>query len=271
MKSTIVLAALGVLALGCGLQHEEEVSSEVSGLTEESGESSEAGDASNTLASIPAASITSPGQLASGETAALAASAGPTFFKPAGCVTVTRQGAVVTYEFSGCTGPFGLVSVNGKLIATFSPAGPGVLKFVEQSQDLVVGKTPITQSATGTITFSGSKRLVTWNGTYSGTTARGKAIKHTGSYSGGYDAATGCIDLDGNATTSIGLRGVKTTTTGYKRCGPGGVCPLAGTITATGLVVNLTVKIEYLGGGMAELTMPSGKVYDYKMAWCIPD
>lgn len=271
MKSSIVVLAglLGVIALGCGALHDDGVASDVAALTEDSGESSGAGDAATTLATVPLESIASPGQLASAETAALAASVGPTFFKPAGCVTVTRQGPVVTHEFKGCTGPFGLVSVNGTLITTFSVAGPGMLKFDEQSQDLVVGKTPITQSASGTITFSGSKRLVSWTGTYSGATPKGLPIKHNGSYSGVYDAANGCVELDGSASTSIGLRGVKTTTTGYKRCGLGGICPSAGTITATGLLSKLTVKITYLGGGMAELTLPSGKVHDYTMAWCL--
>ncbi len=270
MTRSIALAltlVLGLALVACGVAGEP-VSSDIAALTEDSGEASDAGDSTSALLALPLQPISSPEQIASPEAAAETAASAPSFFKPAGCATRSRSGNVATFELKGCTGPFGLVGVNGKLVATFTKsATPGTLDVSEKSEGLVVGKTPIEQSATGTITFSGTKRVVSWKGTYSGISARKSLpISHQGSYTGVYDAATGCLELDGSATTQIGNRGVSTTTTGYKRCS--GVCPEAGTITATGLLNKLTVKVTYLGAGLAELALPSGKVFDYTMGWC---
>ena len=38
--------------------------------------------------------------------------------RAAECLISTASAKVVTYEFQGCTGPFGLVGINGKLVAT---------------------------------------------------------------------------------------------------------------------------------------------------------
>lgn len=37
------------------------------------------------------------------------------FFQPAGCVVTQRAGATVAYTFTNCTGPYGLVNLNGAM------------------------------------------------------------------------------------------------------------------------------------------------------------
>jgi len=270
-RLTLTLAPVTLLALlaSCGPLDDTEAESDVAALAEDSGEASESGDTANALNSIPVEPITDPTQLGSPESAAQAAGTAPTFFKPAGCIVATRAAGVVTYEFKGCTGPFGLVGVNGKLVATFSPAAVGTLAVAVKSDGLVIGKTPVEHSASGTISFKGTQRIVAWTSTTKGILARsGAAIEHKASYSGTYDVATECVALDGTASTTWGIHGVQSTVVGYQRCGSGGVCPTAGTITATGLLSKLSITITYLGNGRAQLTTPKGRVFDYKMAWC---
>src|SRR5690242_7018368 len=37
-------------------------------------------------------------------------------FQPAGCATATQQGAAVTITYNDCTGPRGLIHINGQLV-----------------------------------------------------------------------------------------------------------------------------------------------------------
>src|SRR5262249_59969193 len=50
--------------------------------------------------------------------AAVAAGAG-NFFRPAGCVTASASGNVVTFTLNSCLGPLGIGSVSGTVTATY--------------------------------------------------------------------------------------------------------------------------------------------------------
>ncbi len=266
MKLITLILATGLVLGGCGKLLDDDVSSEVSALAEDSGEASAASDQAAALLSVPLQPLAGPADLASPETAASTAAGGGTFFMPAGCVTLTKTASSVRYDLKGCTGPLGLVAVNGALVAAFSAVKLGTVKVKVTSESLVIGKVPVTLGAEGTVSFVGSKRIVAWTGSYQGTTKTGRALVHTGSYSGAYDEATGCLELDGTASTKLGVHGVDTMTTGYKRCNG---CPEQGTITATGAVSKLSVSVTYLGSGKVELKVPSGKVFPYTLGWCL--
>src|SRR5690242_19723143 len=48
------------------------------------------------------------------------ASRANTFFNPAGCVTATASGAVVSYVFNNCSGGLGISSISGDMSVTVS-------------------------------------------------------------------------------------------------------------------------------------------------------
>jgi len=265
-----LLVAPGDEGGGCGKQ-EEDNSTEVKALAEDAGESNGAQDASTALASIPALNLKAAADVANAASAASAASTNMgVWFKPAGCIKAIQSGAKVTYEFKACTGPLGLVGVNGKLEATFSVTTGGVQISVK-SVGLKVGGTAVTHSGGASVTFSGTTRTLKWTGGFKGKTARGKLdLSHSSDYTISYDTATSCVKLDGTGQTKIGTRQITSTTKGYERCGTVWKCPKSGTITATATASGLSITITYKGGGQASLTGPGGKTYDYKMLWCTP-
>jgi hypothetical protein len=280
MQVRAMVFALPIMALmfapddeggGCG-KEEVDNSTEAKALAEDAGEANGAGDASTALASIPALNLKTAADVTNEATAAKAASTNMgVWFKPAGCIKAVQSGALVTYTFSNCTGPLGLVAVNGKLEATFSITTGGVQISVK-SNGLKIGNTSVTQSGGATVTFDGTKRTLKWNGSYKGKTARGGlALTHSSSVTAEYDTANGCLKIPtGTGITTIDARKVTTTISSYERCGNAWTCPKAGTITATSSKSGLSISIKYLGSGQATLTGPSGKTWDYKMLWCTP-
>ena len=256
---------------GCG-KEETDNSTEIKALAEDAGEANGAADATNALAAIPALNLKTAASVTNAASAVTSASTNMgVWFKPAGCIKAIPSGALVTYEFKGCTGPLGLVGINGKLEATFSMISGGVQVSVK-SVGLKIGNTSVTQTGGATITFAGTTRTLKWSGAYKGKTARGGLdLTHSASYTLEYDTATGCIKIpDGGGNTIIGTRQVTTTTKDYERCGNAWKCPKAGTITATAKTSGLSITVNYKGSGNASLTGPGGKTYDYKMLWCTP-
>jgi len=265
----IAVLCMGAAKKGCGGTEDAELTSEMKALAEDIGESSGAADTATAIVSIPVFPLTAAGKLATAAAAATAAATVGTFFKPAGCVTATANGTTVAYEFKSCTGPLGLVAVNGKLTASFSLVSNGV-EIDVQSETLTLGKTPVEQSAKVTVTFDGTVRKVTWDGGYKGTTNRNKLpIEHTANYTTEFDTATGCVKWNGSGSTTIAERGLTVNVTGYERCGSLWYCPKSGTISATGKQSGLSITLDYLGGGQARITGPNGNSWDYKMLWCI--
>ena len=254
---------------GCG-KEEPDNSTEIKALAEDAGEANGAADATNALASIPALNLKTAASVVNAATAAQTAGTNMgVWFKPAGCIKAIQSGALVTYTFSGCTGPLGLVGINGKLEATFSITTNGV-RISVKSVGLKVGNTAVTQTGGAEVTFSGTTRTLKWSGSFKGKTAKGGLdLSHSASYTVEYDTATSCVKVpDGSGTTHLGTRQVDTTTSGYERCGNVWKCPKAGTITATAKKSGLSITIKYLGSGGARLTGPGGKEYEYKMLWC---
>ena len=255
---------------GCGGTDGDDtlVSAELQQLAEDAGEGSGASDAANSIVSIPLLALTNAAKVASATVAATTAVGVGTFFKPAGCVKATQNALVVTYTFKGCTGPFGLVGVNGTVTATFAPTTGGVTASVV-SKDLKLNNTTVQQSAKVTVTFQGTTRKVTWNGGYKGVTYRGKkTIEHTASYTTTYDTSNDCVASDGNGSTTVDGRGHTVTVKGYKRCGTIWTCPTAGSLTVVGAASKLAMTLTYLGNGRARATGPAGNSWEYKMLWC---
>ena len=261
-----------VLLAACkGTSTSSPIAADQAALAADTAEATQAGDSATSIVSIPLLPLTDGAKVTSPDTAATAAAAAASFFIPAGCVTTVKALNVLTYTFNDCTGPFGLVHVSGKLVATFTPSTSADSVVVAvASEGLTLNQLPVSQQATAVIGYVGLYRNLTWKGSFAGRNAKGLDIVHTADYVVAADTVSGCVEVKGAASTDIGARGVETFTTDYRRCGNSGVCPEAGTITATGRVSGLTISVTYLGAGQAELTGPGGKTYEYTLAWCKP-
>lgn len=267
-----VSAAALLAAVGCGPQDSTGVGNpgltqEEQALINDGNEASESGDTASSLVAAPIFAITKPAEIATEDTATGVAALSRTVFLPSGCATADRAGLVVTYTFADCSGPLGLVHVEGKLIATFSAGAPGAVMVHVQSDALRLNKIDVEETADAVISFSGSTKLTHWTGLFKSTTPRGYPVSHTATYDVQSDPSTGCIQIDGSSATTItrdgGEHGLKTTVTGYVRCGARTACPSSGTFVFSTLDDKVRLTVTFLPGGVVEITTPRGKVKDY--------
>jgi hypothetical protein len=180
---------------------------------------------------------------------------------PAGCATRTKVGTTgVKVTFSNCTGPFGLVKVNGDLTATFGAGANGALHVVVASENLTANGHAVTETGTGDITISGSIRTVAWQGAWTRVNALGETVAHASDVTIAIDSATECGSVSGTAKTSIAAREIDATITGYKICKlPDGAdgCP-SGEIQFKRVATGRTLTIDFDGTMQAKVTGPNG-------------
>ena len=258
-----------VVGVGCGPHDSTGVGNP--GLTQEEqalvidgNDSNAAGDTASSLMSVPLLAIRKKTDVATADSAAGFATLSTLAFT-SGCASADRVANVVTYTFTSCTGPFGLVQTSGKLIATFTVKAAGGAEIDITSDALTLNGVPATQTGHATITFtSDTAKQTVWTGSFEGRTPRGRPVHHEAAYTIGYDPATSCVSLDGSATSTVDLalpkleHGVTTTITGYVRCGKRTVCPQAGVVD----VANLNpaakvhdVHVQFVGGPQAQVTV----------------
>lgn len=194
---------------------------------------------------------------------------GARLFVPAGCATATAEGNVVTYEFDGCSGSYGLFELSGREIVTFRP-GPveGSTSLEMRSDELTLDGRPVDHAATVTVTFGASGKHVAWTGSFAGTTRRGLPFESAADLSLALDEETRCATLDGTTSGAVAGRGLDVTYEGFVACQPRGTCP-AGRIEATGKVRRLTVAIDFDGSREAIVTTPRGEEVPVPLS-CLP-
>jgi hypothetical protein len=183
---------------------------------------------------------------------------------PAGCLTRAKDATnpnVVDLTFDDCTGPFGLVHINGEVIVTFSQGSNGSLTAQHTGMNLSVNGHPVTFSGTADITVSGSTRNVIWNGAWTRIDAAGDTVSHTSNLTIVIDTAAKCRTSNGSAQTNVGSREIDSTITSYEICenadGTEG-CPKSGTITHDHKATGRTVTVTFDGSNEATFTGPNG-------------
>jgi hypothetical protein len=178
------------------------------------------------------------------------------WFQPAGCIqaTVDTTAKTATYVFSACTGPLGLVELDGTVDVTWT-ASPGQLTLNYAAHGFKIDRATIqTWQASAVITASGSARHVTWNGQLSGTTARGRSFTRTNSKTLDWTVGQPCITVSGQSDGTILGVELKTTIDSFSRCAA--ECPQSGSEISVENVKNgSTVDIKYSGGPEAVLTV----------------
>lgn len=273
--AAVAVAAVALLG-GCRIRdrdettpEEEELSTAEQEIVDDTTDLSATTQDASAIAAIPALALVvgkTPPTLAR---AVELQQAGAALFQPTGCASATAEGNVVTYVLEGCTGPGGIVEVNGRVVAVFRP-GPtdGSISIAMHTEDLVVGGHAVEQEVDITLgDVDGGKRLA-WSGSVSATTPRGLAVEQTSDLVLVVDEDLRCSTLDGTASSAIGGRRVDARYTDLVLCAPRGTCP-SGRIEATAHPRGLTVAIDLDGSRTAVVTTPRGYEVDVGLA-CLP-
>jgi hypothetical protein len=177
-------------------------------------------------------------------------------FLPAGCLTISTDAAAMesTYTFAGCTGPLGLVHLQGTIMATWQLA-PSMLTISFTAQNFAINGATITSwQATAVVTANGQARAMTWNAQLTGTTASGRAFSRTNQKDLSWTVGQACLAVSGQSSGTITGAHLQTTITSYQRCQ--GACPQAGSeINVTNEDNGETIDIVYEGGREGDLTI----------------
>ncbi len=193
----------------------------------------------------------------------------PLAFFPSGCATVATAGNVVSYTFDSCSGPLGLVDISGMQTVTFRP-GPevGSIEMAMASEGLTLGGRAVEHEAVAVLTITETGRRLTYDGTFTGTTARGVAVSHASDLTIVTDEPSECFTLDGTTGGTVGPRGLDVTFERFQRCGPVTTCP-SGTISSTARLKRITVSVAFDGSDSAVVTTPRGREIDVDLE-CVP-
>jgi hypothetical protein len=188
------------------------------------------------------------------------------WFQPAGCIvaTVDATTKTATYVFAGCTGPLGLVELDGTVDVTWSDSA-GQLTINYAAQNFMINRATInTWHATAVITASGDSRHMTWDATLNGTTGRGRSFTRTNDKVVDWTVGQPCVTVSGQSDGTILGVELKTTIVSYSRCAA--ECPQAGSeISVVNESNHNTIDIKYEGGPDAQLTV-NGKETDITLA-----
>lgn len=181
--------------------------------------------------------------------------------RPEGCAKKTRAGAVVTLEMTGCTGPFGKVEITGSLVATFTnPSADLVQVEIVASEGTTANGRAFSYAATGDVRFDGDRRFVTYRGSSSGTTKRGRDFATTTDIAIVADVETHCAKLSGASKGKVARHEIDLTLEGFEGCRD--ACPSAGTARARvdgPLVANATVEVVFDGSSTAKVKVERGE------------
>jgi hypothetical protein len=219
--------------------------------------------------------VTSPEELNSlarqpGELTAQSGGSNPPggFYQPAGCLTVNADIATrtITYAFSDCTGPYGLVHLTGTVDVVWSSSGSTNLQLAFSAQDFQINSATVTTwNATAVITANGDARDMTWAASLSGTTGHGRAFNRTNNKDIKWTVGTPCLAISGSSQGDVTGLNLLTTITNYQRCVDS--CPQAGSeINVKDVTDGKSIDLTYLGGQSAQFTGVEGKVWDLTVA-----
>jgi hypothetical protein len=272
MKTLARLASLGLLSLfclaasnGCVLGNSSGDSDDDDGQLAEDAAALTAGSTQSTGLGQVLLSPIQTDDAKAAEAAALAVETKPiTGLSPEGCATKTRTGDKVHIEFNSCTGPFGLVRIKGGIDVTISVAANGLHAELKSSAGLTLQDRPVDYSATVDVTVDGTERRLTWSGSWASETLTGLPFEHSSEGDLSVDLATACVTFSGEASGSVGTRGLNLTIDDLAVCPT--KCPASGTITASGKESGISVSVEFDGSSSAAVTGPNGRTFKVPLA-----
>ena len=247
MKRTffaLLTVSMSLSLAACGAPSDEENAD----ITADSSDDTSSTTALLTMAAEPAETAMTP------EAAAVTVSnSAPRYLFPAGCATATASGNVVTYQINNCTGPHGLVNLNGTLTATYSDRTANGWT-VRLTGDVRANSAQLRPDATAVVTYTNGVRTANVSVRGSGTGRRGVQYTRSGMYTTTWDG--NCVSVNGAvSTTANGVTGT-VTATNYRRCR--GQCPAAGSQVAFS-GPNGSVSVSFSGAASATFTGSRGR------------
>ncbi len=120
-----------------------------------------------------------------------------------GCAVVTSSGANITATYNNCSGPRGLVHVDGQLDMTVAVLLTGAISIHATATGFQVNSASLDIAADATYARSGTSRSLTVTTDGSGTGPRGNSIDHKGDYTLTWDPSTSCASIDGSWSTDF--------------------------------------------------------------------
>lgn len=207
-----------------------------------------------TQALLSVSSDAAMGAIGAEMAATVAAQNSGTFFQPMGCLATQRNGATVVYTFTNCTGPYGLVNLNGTVNATFSNVTP-TARTVTVTGEVRANRFTLRPNASAQITYMGTTRLATVTLMGGGTSPRGNTWTNAGTYMTSWNGT--CLGLSGRVTSTANGASVTVDVSNYNRCRGG--CPDAGGRVTVTSSRGASVSVSYSGGATATLTGTRGR------------
>jgi hypothetical protein len=266
------LLALALLSPACAIRSRSTLASDTSGAEDVAGTESDVESLGTSLVgsdgqSVATASINGGGAtLKPLDNTATASNDVGSWFQPAGCIqaTVDTTSKTATYVFSACTGPLGLVQLDGTVDVTWTDA-PGELTLNYAAHGFKINRATIdTWQATAVVTASASARHMVWNAQLSGTTERGRTFTRTNDKTIDWTVGQPCVTVAGESDGTILGVELKITIVSFSRCA--GECPQSGSeIKVENVDSGDTIDIKYSGGAQAVLTV-GGDATDISLA-----
>lgn len=269
-RSLLPAVALVVLSTACAAKNNGSLASDTSGAEDVTSTESDVESLGSSFVSADGTSAVTKSAFApSGGEIQLenVTTSNPGFyFLPAGCETTTVDTASqkATYVFSGCTGPLGLVELNGTVNVSWTVSGNQLTLDYAATGFHVNRATIDSWTATAVVTSSGQQRSMTWDAMLSGTTGRGRSFSRTNHKVLSWTVGVACLSVSGQSTGNVLKADLQTTITSWSRCAD--ACPQAGSeINVKNLGNGDDIDIKYLGGPDADLTL-NGKTVEIGLA-----
>jgi hypothetical protein len=216
--------------------------------------------------SVATASTNGGGELRPLDNTTTASNDVGSWFQPAGCIqaTVDTTAKSATYVFDACTGPLGLVELDGTVDVTWTDSA-GTLTLSYSAQGFRINRATIDSwKATAVVSASGSARHMGWSAQLSGTTGRGRAFTRTNDKTIDWTVGQPCVTVSGQSDGTILGVELKTTIDRFSRCAA--ECPQSGSeITVENVADGDSIDIKYSGGPDAVLTI-NGRATDIGLA-----
>jgi len=169
-----------------------------------------------------------------------------------GCFTFVIDGDSITYTLTGCSGPFGLVEVNGEITITYRMTRSSI-GFDITTADLTIGEASVSYTVNADVATDARNVSVSSMGSITG--RRGSSISYSSSYDLRYNASSECAGVDGSWSATVGAASWTTTVTNWQRCADR--CPQSGgTVTYSGPARSVT--LTYDGSDQVSWTSDSG-------------
>jgi hypothetical protein len=252
----LIILTLAAPLSGCGRDAEEEFAEAVVSSALQTERNEKAGGA--IVDSVRNECVDDPAVAA-----AAVAERPPVGLYPSDCVSKSADGANLHVEYTGCTGPFGRVTLAGGVDATFAVVGDCRLQVgVEDSGNLTANGRELDYQATADVVLHPDERDVEWHASFETTNDRDAAVRQSSDLDVVVDLGTDCRDIVGALRGQVGNRRYRATIEDLVLCPER--CPASGRVEAQveGEHQDRTLTVQFDGSNRAQVTGWSGREFE---------